>query len=218
MTAWAELAVAFAAFAGTHALPARPALRRRLSEILGTRLYLLLYSTISLLLLWWLLAAAGRAPYVPLWEPAAWQVHTASLAMAAACILLAVAIGRPNPFSFGGGEPARFDPRRPGIVGLTRHPILLAAALWAGAHLLANGDLAHVLLFGAFLGMALPGMWVLDRRARNRLCADWPRLTALRGPTLLPGDALRLALAALLFAALLLLHPVVIGVDPLAAW
>jgi uncharacterized membrane protein len=147
MIAWVELAVAFAAFTSTHVLPARPALRRRLTQFLGTRLYLLLYSTISLLLLWWLVVAAGRAPYVPLWEPAAWQVHTAFLAMAAACILLALAVGRPNPFSFGGGEPARFDPRRPGIVGLTRHPILLAAALWAGAHLLASGDLAHVLFF-----------------------------------------------------------------------
>jgi uncharacterized membrane protein len=217
MIDWVELAVAFAAFTGTHALPARPALRRRLTQFLGTRLYLLLYSTISLLLLWWLVVAAGRAPYVPLWEPAAWQVHTAFLAMPAACILLALAVGRPNPFSFGGGEPARFDPRRPGIVGLTRHPILLAAALWAGAHLLANGDLAHVLFFGAFLSMALVGMAVLDGRARSRLCADWPRFAVLQGPTLLPGDAPRLALAALLFAALLLLHPVVIGVDPLAA-
>ncbi|MGD9508242.1 MAG: NnrU family protein [Geminicoccaceae bacterium] len=218
MTAWVELAAAFAAFTGSHALPARPALRRRLTDLLGTRLYLLLYSAISLLLLWWLIAAAGRAPYVPLWEPAAWQVHTVMLAMAAACILVALAVGRPNPFSFGGGDPARFDPQRPGIVGLTRHPILLAAALWAGAHLLANGDLAHVLLFGAFLGMALTGMAALDRRARSRHGGDRPKLAALRGPTLLPGDALRLALAALLFAALLLLHPAVIGVDPLAAF
>lgn len=217
MTAWVELAVAFAAFTGTHLLPARPALRRHLTESLGTRLYLLLYSTISLMLLWWLVAAAGRAPHVPLWEPAAWQMNTTFLAMAAACILLALAVGRPNPFSFGGGDPAHFDPRRPGIVGLTRHPILLAAALWAGAHLLANGDLAHVLLFGAFLGMALVGMAVLDRRARSRLCTDWPRLGGHWGPTLLPGDVPRLALAALLFAALLLLHPVLIGVDPLAA-
>ena len=140
MTAWVELAVAFAAFMGTHPLPARPALRRHLTNRLGTRLYLLLYSAISLMLLWWLVAAAGRAPHVPLWEPAAWQMNTTFLAMAAACILLALAVGRPNPFSFGGGDPAHFDPRRPGIVGLTRHPILLAAALWAGAHLLANGD------------------------------------------------------------------------------
>jgi hypothetical protein len=60
-------------------------------------------------------------------------------------------------------------------------------------------------------------MAVLDGRARSRLCADWPKFAVLQGPTLLPGDAPRLALAALLFAALLLLHPVVIGVDPLAA-
>jgi uncharacterized membrane protein len=136
--------------------------------------------------------------------------------MAAACVLLALAVGRPNPFSFGGGDPTRFDPRRPGIVGLTRHPILLAAALWAGAHLLANGDLVHVLLFGAFLVMAVGGMAILDRRGRRRLGGDWARLAVGRGPTPLSGDGLRLVLAALLFAGLLLLHPAVIGVDPLA--
>jgi uncharacterized membrane protein len=216
MTAWAEFATAFAAFTGAHVLPARPAVRRRLIGWLGTRIYLLLYSAASLLLLWWLIVAAGRAPYLPLWAPGSWQVYTAMVAMAACCVLLALAIGRPNPFSFGGRDPTRFDPQRPGIVGLTRHPILLAAALWAGAHLLANGDLAHLLLFGAFLVMAVGGMAILDRRSRRRLGGDWARLAVGRAPTPLPGDGLRLVLAALLFAGLLLLHPTVIGVDPLA--
>jgi uncharacterized membrane protein len=216
MTACVELALAFALFTGAHALPARPGVRQGLTRRLGTRVYLLLYNAVSLLLLWWLIAAAGRAPYLPLWEQATWQAHMALVAMAAACVLLALTVGRPNPFSFGGGDPTRFDPERPGIVGLTRHPILLAAALWAGAHLLANGDLAHVLLFGAFLVMAVGGMAILDRRAQRRLGADWARLAAGLGPSPLPGDGLRLVLAAVLFAGLLLLHPAVIGVDPLA--
>ena len=216
MTAWVELALAFALFTCAHALPARPAVRQGLTRRLGTRTYLLLYNAASLLLLWWLIAAAGRAPFLAVWAPAAWQAHTALVALAASCVLLALAVGRPNPFSFGGGDPTRFDPERPGIVGLTRHPILLAAALWAGAHLLANGDLAHVLLFGAFMAMSLGGMAILDRRSRRRLGADWARLAVGRAPTPLPGDGLRLVLAALLFAGLLLLHPAVIGVDPLA--
>ena len=216
MTAWAELALAFVLFTGAHALPARPAVRQGLTRRLGTRAYLLLYSAVSLLLLGWLIAAAGRAPYLPLWEPAAWQAHTALAAMAAACVLLSLAAGRPNPFSFGGGDPTRFDPHRPGIVGLTRHPLLLAVALWAGAHLLANGDLGHLLLFGAFLVMAVGGMAILDRRNRRRLGPAWHEFAATRAPTPLPGDALRLLLAAILFAALLILHPAVIGVDPLA--
>ena len=216
MTAWVELALAFALFTCAHALPARPAVRQGLTHRLGTRTYLLLYNAASLLLLWWLIAAAGRAPFLAVWAPAAWQAHTALVALAASCVLLALAVGRPNPFSFGGGDPTQFDPQRPGIVGLTRHPILLAAALWAGAHLLANGDLAHVLLFGAFLIMALGGMMILDRRNRCRLGPAWQALAARRKPALRPGDALRLLLAMFLFAGLLLLHPSVIGVDPLA--
>ena len=216
MTNWIELAIAFVLFTGTHVLPARPGVRPWLTRRLGTWGYLLLYSTVSLLLLGWLVVAAGRAPYLPLWEPAAWQAYVALAAVAAACALLTLAIGRPNPFSFGGGDPTRFDPERPGVIGLTRHPILLAAAVWAGAHLLANGDLAHVLLFGAFLIMALGGMMILDRRNRCRLGPAWQALAARRKPALRPGDALRLLLAMFLFAGLLLLHPSVIGVDPLA--
>ncbi len=49
------------------------------------------------------------------------------------------------------------------IQTLTRHPMLLATKLWATAHLLANGTLADVLLFGGFLAWA-----VLDRISLKR--------------------------------------------------
>ena len=216
MTAWVELALAFALFTCAHALPARPAVRQGLTHRLGTRTYLLLYNAASLLLLWWLIAAAGRAPFLAVWAPAAWQAHTALVALAASCVLLALAVGRPNPFSFGGGDPTQFDPQRPGIVGLTRHPILLAAALWAGAHLLANGDLAHALVFGSFLLMALGGMSTLDRRNRRRLGSAWANQLPRRVWSWSPGDALRLVIGILLYLALLLGHPALFGVDPLA--
>lgn len=216
MTAWLELAIAYAAFVAAHAIPTRPPVRRRLTVLLGDRAYLWLYSAGSLLLLWWLIAAAVRAPYVPLWDQAPWQRWLVLLATAQACLLVAFAVGRPNPFSFGGSNPSRYDPERPGIIGLTRHPLLWAVALWAGAHLLANGDAAHALLFGGFLAMALGGIAMLDRRSRVRLGAAWPRLAVRRLPRWQSGDGLRLLAAALLLAGLLLAHPVVIGVDPLA--
>ena len=45
-----------------------------------------------------------------------------------------------------------------------KHPMLLATKLWAAAHLLANGNLADVLLFGGFLAWAVADRISLKRR------------------------------------------------------
>lgn len=216
MSGWLELALALALFLLAHGLPARPPLRRRLVGVLGERAYLLVYGAVSLLLLGWLIDAAGRAPYVAVWEQARWQPWVVLPAMAAACLLLALAVGTPNPFSFGGRPGKAFDPAHPGVVGLIRHPLLWSLALWAAAHLLANGDLAHILLFGGFLVMALGGIRMLDRRSRERLGPAWPGLAGRRAPGWRRHDLWRLLAALLLFVGLLLAHPLVIGVDPLA--
>ena len=216
MSDWLELALAMLVFIAAHAVPARPPVRQRLVDRFGRTAYLAVYIVLSLLLLWWVIAAAGRASYVGLWEPAVWQVWLALTAMGLACLLLALAVGRPNPFSFGGGNSTTYDPARPGIVGLTRRPILLAAALWAAVHLLANGDLAHALVFGSFLLMALGGMSTLDRRNRRRLGSAWANQLPRRVWSWSPGDALRLVIGILLYLALLLGHPALFGVDPLA--
>jgi hypothetical protein len=59
---WAEFATAYAAFLLSHAVPARPAARGRLTAALGERGYLLAYSAVSLAALVWLIAATERAP------------------------------------------------------------------------------------------------------------------------------------------------------------
>jgi len=217
---WAEYALAFAAFFLTHSLPVRPPVRPWLVARLGHAGFGLGYSALSLGVLAWLIGAAGRAPYLPLWPWAAWQTHVVLAVMLPVCLILALAVARPNPFSFGGAGNDRFDPARPGIVRLTRHPLLLALALWAGAHLLANGDLAHALLFGTFAGFALLGMRLIDRRKRRETGAAWARLEAARcrgplRPASWPGVVLRLGLGGVLYAALVWVHPWLFGVSPL---
>lgn len=233
MTEWIEYLAAFGLFLGSHAVPARPGLRAWLAGRLGERGYLLLYSLVSLLLLGWLIDAAGRAPYVGLWDFAPWQLWGPSLALPLVCLLLALALLTPNPLSFGGRRNAAFEPEMPGVIGLTRHPLLVAIALWAGAHLLPNGDLAHVGLFGSFLAIALLAMPALDRRLQKRLGAErwrelaahtsaFPGLALLSGrwrPTPprradLPALTRRLLAAALIYGGLLLSHEAVIGVSP----
>jgi len=61
--------------------------------------------------------------------------------------------------------PLLFAAYLPGRIKSTvRHPMLLATKLWATAHLLANGNLADVLLFGAFLAWAVADRVSLKRR------------------------------------------------------
>ncbi len=229
MTAgWTGYALAFVAFVLAHAVPARPPIRSRLTARLGERAYLWLYSAVSLALLYWLVIAAGRAPYVPLWATAAWQAWLANLVMPLVVLLAALSIGRPNPFSFGGGS-GTYDPDRPGITGLGRHPLLLAIVLWAVVHMLANGDLAHVLLFGIFAISGVLGMAMLDRRRRrswgpavfaerSRNTALWPGSAWLDGrarPNLKVLPVRRLVIAVVVYWLLLWLHPALLGVSPL---
>jgi uncharacterized membrane protein len=95
-------------------------------------------------------------------------------------------------------------------------------------HLLVNGDLAHAILFGAFAVFAFAGLRAMEARKRrnwgmaefDRLAArtsDWPFQALIAGrwrPQTGPSLA-RLALAVVIWAALLHLHGPVIGVSPL---
>ena len=219
---WREYTLAFVAFFLTHSLPVRPPLRPWLVARLGPRGFGLAYSALSIAVLAWLIGAAGRAPFVPLWNWAPWQLHVPLGAMVAVCLILALSISRPNPFSFGGAQNDAFDPAHPGIVRPTRHPLLLALAIWAFAHIVPNGDLAHVVLFGTFALFALLGGRLVDGRKRRKMGADWARLDAARRAAMVlppprswPDLGLRLALGAGLYAGLLWLHPWLFGVSPL---
>jgi uncharacterized membrane protein len=223
---WAEFAGAYAAFLLAHAVPARPPVRRRLVGALGERGYVAAYVIASLGLLAWLIVAAGRAPHLPLWDPAPWQRWVPNLLVPVAILLAALAVGVPNPFSFGGTRNERFDPERPGIVALSRQPILLALALWAAAHVVPNGNLAHVLLFGGLAATALLGMATLERRRRRSLSpavwhglarrtALWPTARGLAAAGAMPGFVPRVIVGVAAYGAILLLHAPVLGVSPL---
>jgi len=218
---WFEFALAYVVFFLSHSLPVRPPLRPWLQARLGASGFTLAYSALSLAVLAWLIAAAGRATHVTLWDWAPWQVHVPLIVMGPVCVILALSIGRPNPFSFGGARNDLFDPARPGIVRWSRHPLLAALALWAAAHVVPNGDLAHVILFGTFAAFAVLGGRLIDRRKRRDMGADWQRLRVVveDAPLLSwrwPGDILaRLVAAVFLYAMLLWVHPVLFGVSPL---
>ncbi len=216
MAGWGEYAAAWAVFLLTHAVPVRPPVRPWLVARLGHAGYGVGYSALSIVVLVWLVGAAGRAPYLEIWPRAEWQNHVTLAAMTLACLIIALAAFRPNPLSFGGWHNARFDPDRPGIVGLIRHPFLAALGLWALGHVVPNGDLAHVLMFGGFAVFAALGMHLVDRRRQKSMGTDeWLRLVHRLSPRP-DADPLRWISAGAIVGVLILLHPVVIGLP--AIW
>ncbi|WP_170595994.1 NnrU family protein [Ruegeria arenilitoris] len=220
MAGWGAFVAALLIFLLSHAIPARPAVRGRLIGLMGRGPYFAVYSALSLAVLAWLIVAAANAPYVEVIPPLAILRWVPLLVMPVVCWLAVAGLAATNPFSFGGLGRRPFNPEQPGILRTTRHPILLAMMLWALAHLLANGSLAHVVLFGLFAGFAWMGMALIDRRKAREMGADWPHLSrntarlALRLPRPWPRSWVWLV-AGLTYAALLHLHAPVIGVSPL---
>lgn len=225
---WLEFGASLAAFFGTHFLPSRKGFRDRLIARFGRRLYFSVYGAVSLAVVAWVIVAAGRAPHVDLWFQQGWHRWIPQLVMPVAGLLAVLGFGIRYPFTLGGRRRVVFDPAHPGIAAVTRHPLLWALALWSGAHLFPNGDVAHVVLFGGFALLSLASMWIFDRRAASALSPA--ELAAVRQKTailsLAPlADPLwwrenRRVLLRSLFIAMLLtigaywLHEPVIGVSP----
>src|SRR4051794_34812812 len=115
-----EFLLALAVFMVAHLVPAAPGIRAALVARLGRGVYLACYSTLSLLLLAWVIVAARRAEVVTLWGPAVWQWLVPVLVMPFALFLLIAGLAEPNPLSITwrrGDEPGP-------IVAITRHPVL----------------------------------------------------------------------------------------------
>ncbi|WP_425101784.1 NnrU family protein [Tropicibacter sp. S64] len=220
MTGWAEYTLALTLFAASHFVPRLWGLRERLIGALGRRVYFSVYGLISLALLVWVIAAAGRAPYVELWSQWPWTRWVPNVAMPVALVLVACGIGMAQPYTLGGRK--SFDPAQPGFAAISRHPLFLALALWAGAHLVPNGDLAHVILFGSFTAMAVAAIPAFDARARRTSdVLDHTALVSLRplaNPHWRRANLRRLliraAIGLILWMGTLHLHALVIGVSP----
>ena len=225
------MTLALTAFFASHVVPARPAVRRSLQAHLGGVVYSVIYSAVSLAVLAWLIIAARNAPHIQLWDFELWQLWVPNIVMPFVCGLIAFGIAAPNPFSIAGRGSAGFIPSRPGIAGIARHPLLLAITLWALAHMVPNGNLAHVLLFGLFAVFGIAGMVALDGRKRKQWGRElWAeraaKTSAIPFAALVAGRAglhdLRLnpwrAVAALaIYVTLLGAHSYLIGVSPLPA-
>jgi uncharacterized membrane protein len=162
----ASLVLAALFFAGIHLGVSGTGLRDRLVAMIG-RGYQALFSLASAAGLVWLAVAYRYAPYLPSWGIAEWWKPVAIVLMLPAFLLVVIGLTTPNPTAIG--QEARVDKAPEGIVRVTRHPFLTGVALWALVHLVANGDWASFVFFGAFVVVAAAGTLSIDAKRRRKL-------------------------------------------------
>jgi uncharacterized membrane protein len=195
----------------SHIVPGMPQTRARLIEALGRRAFLTLYSAVSiaaLVLVVWSYRAAD--PGVWLYFPPAEAKTFAVLAMPIPLFLLVGRLTTP-PRS---AEPV-------GIYRITTVPGSLSVLLWTLLHLASLGGARQVIVFAGMAAIALFALvknWRAATPAR-RQAGILPFSGIVRGHQRFEWSEIgwgRLLLTVALWVALLLLHPVVIGPDPLA--
>lgn len=198
----------------------------RLRDVLVMRLgegpYRGLFSLASFIGIYWMASAYARAPTIATWGLLP-QLRPLVFAVVLLAVLLAViGLSTPSPTSVGReGRLAAGEAAVRGITRITRHPFLWGVALWALMHLIVNGDLASLVLFGSLLLLALAGTTVIDAKRRRRFAAAWEAfarstsnlpfaaIAAGRnqlGPALREIGLLRLLLALAAYAVIFALH------------
>ena len=181
-------------FLGVHSVAiVAPSFRTRTIQRMGEGAWKGMYALISLagfVLICYGFGLARQAPVV-LYSPPTWLRHLALLVMLPVFPLLIAA----------------YLPGR--IKTAAKHPMLAAIKFWALAHLLANGSLADVLLFGGFLAWA-----VVDRISVKRRATPQVLRTAPPGPW---NDAIAVVLGLAVYALLIgWAHVRLFGVSPLS--
>jgi uncharacterized membrane protein len=132
-----------------------------------------------------------------------------------------------SPTRVAGGSVVESDKAVTGMTRITRHPFLWGIVIWAGAHLIANGRLADLILFGALLLLGLFGPPSIDGKRMRALgdkyaafkakTSNIPFAAIVQGRQSLKIGEIwwRLAVSVLVYGLVLWGHPYAFGVNPL---
>jgi uncharacterized membrane protein len=228
MTALIAAAVFFVLL---HLLVSGTALRGVLVGAIKEGPYMGLFSLASVGGIVWLSMAYSDAKGL---GPVYWDLgpgarHAGLLIMLLALLLVVPGLLTPNPTSVKQEGALDKPDAVKGMLRITRHPFLWGVSIWALGHLLANGDLPSVILFGSMLALGVFGTVSIDAKRRKALGAKWDAFAAqtsnvpfgaiLTGRQKLSLGEIgwwRLLLAVAIWAALLWAHPMLFGVSPLA--
>src|SRR5205823_10551651 len=177
-------------FFGVHTLTIQRKLRAQVIASTGEGSYKIGYALASaagLALIIWGFAKYRATGWIDVWNPPTALKHISVALMLPAVIMVVASYIRGRIYS------------------TLKHPMLAGVKLWAAAHLLANGDLGSIILFGSFLGWAVFDRISLKRRAD----AGGPPIP-VGGPT---NDLIAVVVGIVAYLALAFaFHPVVIGV------
>jgi uncharacterized membrane protein len=177
-------------FLGVHTLTTRRALRARLIAAWGEAAYKIGYALLALsglVLMVWGFADYRATGWIDVWHPPKVFKHITVALMLPAVILVVASYLRGR------------------IYTTLKHPMLAGVKLWAAAHLLANGDLGSIILFGSFLAWA-----VFDRISLKGRADPGAPPIPVGG---IGNDLIAVAVGAIAYLALaFVFHPVVIGV------
>ena len=182
-------------FFGVHTLTTQRKLRAQVIAATGEGGYKIGYtlaSFVGLALIIWGFALYRATGWYNVWSPPMALKHITVALMLPAVILVVASYIRGR------------------IYTTLKHPMLAGIKLWAAAHLLANGDLGSIILFGSFLAWA-----VYDRISlKSRTDAGGPPIP-VGGPG---NDLIAVAVGLVAYLALAFaFHPVVIGVPVVGA-
>lgn len=156
------LVLGLAIFIGGHLFSRMRGVREKLIAEKGENFYRVVYSLVSIMGIAMIahgFAVYRAGGYIQIWNPPRFFGHIAILLVWPAFILL-VATYLPGQIK-----------RR------AKHPMLLAVKMWATAHLLANGDLGSILLFGSLLGWAVYARIALKRAGASEAMPGAPHST-----------------------------------------
>src|ERR1700754_2324043 len=182
-------------FLGAHTLTTQREFRARIIASTGEGTYKIFYSLVSaigLALIVWGFARYRATGWIDVWYPPVAMRHITVALMLPAVIMVVASYIRGR------------------IYTTLKHPMLAGVKLWAAAHLLANGDLGSIILFGSFLAWAVFDRITLKRRSDG----GGPPIPG-GGPA---NDLIAVAVGVVAYLALAFaFHPVVIGVPVVGA-
>ena len=225
------LAVAAAVFVLMHLLISGTRLRDRITGAIGERPYMGLFSLASVAALAWLIIAFAPARGQP-GDTVFWTITPVTRHITIALVLIAFLLAVPglltnSPTRVAGGAVVDQPAAVSGMTRVSRNPFLVGVAVWAAAHLLVNGALSAIFLFGSLLILGVFGPLSIDAKRKRALGARYEAFMAQTSN--IPFAAIvqgkqkfklgeiwwRLLVGLALFALVLMFHQKMFGVSPM---
>lgn len=225
------LIIAMAAFLALHLLVAGTRVRDAITGAIGEGPYTGLFSLASIAGLVWVIYAFGAARGDP-GNPVYWTLAPAIRHPLVGLVLIAFLLAVPGlltntPTRVQGGSLVDKPNAATGMTRITRHPFLWGVVVWAAAHLIANGRAADLILFGGLLVLAVVGTYSIDakrmRSLGDRYAAFKARTSNIPFAAIVQGRQSlklgeiwwRLLIGVAVWAAVLMGHRAMFGVNPL---